>query len=89
MRVLKYLYLYRATPVGVASLIAKTIASTSDVEDTFTKLGYYFLTVFSGLVIFMFIIMPLVYFFIRRRNPFNFMATTIPSIMIVFATGST
>ncbi|KAL4225110.1 Neutral amino acid transporter A [Mactra antiquata] len=78
-----------STPVGVASLIAKTIVSTDDIEDTFRKLGFYFLTVMTGLVIHMFIVMPIVFFLIRRRNPFRFMATTIPSIMIVFATGST
>lgn len=78
-----------ATPVGVASLTAKTIISTTDVEETFKKLGMYFMTVIVGLVIWGFIIVPLIFFIARRSNPFRFIASIMPSIMIVFATGST
>ncbi|XP_045176769.2 excitatory amino acid transporter 2-like [Mercenaria mercenaria] len=78
-----------ATPVGVASLIAKVIISTPDVEETFRKLGLYFVTVMVGLVIWGFMIVPAIFFAARRTNPFRFIATIMPSIMIVFATGST
>ncbi|XP_045176027.2 excitatory amino acid transporter 1-like [Mercenaria mercenaria] len=77
------------TPVGVASLIAKTIVTTKDVEDTFRKLGMYALTVEVGLVFWGFIVLPLLFLIVRRANPFRFYGTIIPSIMIVVVTAST
>lgn len=79
----------RTTPVGVASLIAKTILTTSDVEDTFRKLGMYTLTVEIGLIFWGFIIIPLVFLVVRRTNPFKFYGTIMHSIMIVVVTTST
>ncbi|XP_060585409.1 neutral amino acid transporter A-like [Ruditapes philippinarum] len=74
-----------ATPVGVASLIAKAIISTTDVDETFRKLGLYFLTVMIGLVIWGFMLVPAIFFAVRRTNPFfRFLASIMPSIMIVF-----
>ena len=75
--------------MGVACLIAKVIISTPDVEETFRKLGLYFATVMIGLIIWGFGVVPAIFFAVRRTNPFRFLATIIPSIMIVFATGST
>lgn len=76
------------TPVGVASLIAKTIISTDDVNATFRKLGLYFLTVNLGLFVWGFIIIPVVFFVILRSNPFKFYGSIMPSIMIVIVTTS-
>ncbi|XP_060585408.1 excitatory amino acid transporter 1-like [Ruditapes philippinarum] len=78
-----------STPIGVASLIAKTILTTKDVEETFRKLGMYALTVEVGLVFWGFIVIPLVFLVVRRANPFRFYGTIIPSIMIVIVTAST
>ena len=87
---LSYLLLdFRSTPVGVASLIAKTILTTKDVEETFRKLGMYALTVEVGLFFWGFIVIPLVFLIVRRANPFRFYGTIIPSIMIVIVTAST
>jgi len=81
--------LYRTTPVGVASLIAKTIASTSDIGHVIEKLGVYFLCVIVALVVWAFIVLPLIFFIVCRRNPYRFIGSIVPPIMIVFATGST
>ena len=81
-------YVHRTTPVGVASMCAKTIAETEDVNATFRKLGLYFATVMITLLVWGLMAMPLLFYAIRRTNPFRFLATLIPSIMIVFATGS-
>lgn len=78
-----------STPVGVASLVAKTIASTSDVEDTFKMLGLYFLTVMIGFIVWGYIIVPIIFFLVRRSNPFRFLGSIMPSFMIVLATSST
>lgn len=78
-----------STPVGVASLIAKTIASTSNLDETFQKLGKYFLTIACGLIVWGFVLIPIVFLVVRRQNPIRFLGSIAPSMMIVFATGST
>ncbi|WAR02017.1 EAA1-like protein [Mya arenaria] len=77
------------TPVGVASLIAKTIAGTSNMETVFQKLGIYFACVLSGLILWSFLLIPLMFFLVRRQNPYRFLGSIVPPIMMVFATGST
>lgn len=87
LRILQVLIWF--TPIGVASLIAKTILTTKDVEGTFRKLGMYTLTVEVGLVFWGFIVIPLLFLLVRRANPFKFYLTIMPSIMIVVVTAST
>ncbi|KAL5006971.1 hypothetical protein ScPMuIL_015777 [Solemya velum] len=87
LRILRWLIW--TTPVGVASLIAKTMASTDDIEDTFRKLGLYFLTVMLGLAFITIVVVPAFYFAVMRKNPFWFLLSFMESIMIVFATSST
>ena len=75
--------------MGVASLMARTIAATHDLDDVFRKLGIYTGTVLGGLLIWVFVVVPVIVFITRRRNPFPFLLSIIHPIMIVFATGST
>ncbi|KAK3104137.1 hypothetical protein FSP39_024686 [Pinctada imbricata] len=82
-------WLIWTTPVGVISLIAKTIAETKNLEDDFQRLGMYFLTVMTGLIVFMLIFQPITYFIVRRRNPFKFLFSILQPTAIVFATSST
>lgn len=79
----------RSTPVGVASLIAKVIASTENIHEDFRKLGMFVLTVMIGLFIFALVLVPLVYYFIKKSNPFRFLATLIEPMLISFAAAST
>ena len=80
---------YRTTPVGVASLVAKSIATTDNLEEEFRKLGIYTATCVGGLAAWVFIVIPIVYIAIRRQNPFKFYFHILQPIMIVFATTST
>ena len=78
----------RTTPIGIISLIAKTVASTKSIEEDFKRLGMFFLTVMIGLNILMFVIHPIVFFIVRRSNPFKFIASIIQPSLVVFATCS-
>ena len=80
---------FRFTPVGVASLLARTIASSKDTSGEFKQLGMYLVTVILGLLIWSLIVVPVVYFVIRRCNPFRFLLTLMEAVLIVFATSST
>ncbi|XP_048730321.2 excitatory amino acid transporter 1-like isoform X2 [Ostrea edulis] len=87
LRILRWLIW--STPVGVLSLIAKTMAGSQNLEDDMRKLGVYFGTVMTGLLICGFIIQPITYFIVCRKNPFVFWFSILQPTMIVFATSST
>lgn len=77
------------TPIGVASLIGKTIGATKNLEDDFNRLGLYIGTQMIGFLLFMCIAVPVTYFILMRKNPFKFLFTVIHAFVIVFATSST
>ncbi|XP_076114773.1 putative sodium-dependent excitatory amino acid transporter glt-3 isoform X2 [Mytilus galloprovincialis] len=77
------------TPIGVASLIAKTLASTKNLEEDFNRLGLFIATVMAGLGILSFVALPITYFIFIRRNPFKFLWTMLQPAMIVLASTST
>ncbi|KAJ8299196.1 hypothetical protein KUTeg_023256 [Tegillarca granosa] len=83
------LFFCRSTPIGVACLIAKEIASTENINEDFRKLGMFVLTVMIGLFIIGFVMLPLVYIIVKKSNPFRFLATLIEPILITFAGTST
>ncbi|KAL4225725.1 hypothetical protein ACF0H5_016414 [Mactra antiquata] len=86
LRILQWLVWF--TPVGVASLIAKVLAKTTDLEETFRHLGMFILASMLGLCIFMFVVVPIMYAVIVRRKPFKFFMNMIRPLMITFATAS-
>lgn len=80
---------FRTTPLGVASLIGKTMAATKNLEDDFSRLGLFIGTVLAGLAILTFLILPVVYFAFVRKNPFRFLFTMIEPVLITIAASST
>ncbi|XP_017506811.1 excitatory amino acid transporter 3 [Manis javanica] len=58
-------------PLGILFLIAGKIIEVEDWE-IFRKLGLYVVTVLSGLAIHSIVILPLIYFIVVRKNPFQF-----------------
>ncbi|XP_052066157.1 excitatory amino acid transporter 1-like [Mytilus californianus] len=77
------------TPVGVASLLARTLASSADTSDEFKHLGMFIATVLLGFALWSLAVVPLVYFIIYRTNPFRFLFTLVEPVLITFATSST
>lgn len=79
----------RFTPVGVASLLARTIASSADTSAEFRHLGMFIATALLGFALWSLAVVPLVYFIIYRTNPFRFLFTLVEPVLITFATSST
>lgn len=77
------------SPVGVASLIAKSIAGIDDVADSFSKLGMFVVVVVVGIVIFQLGVLSLLLFAFTRRNPFKFHLSILRPYFIGFAATST
>ncbi|VDI07835.1 Hypothetical predicted protein [Mytilus galloprovincialis] len=77
------------TPIGVASLIGKTIGGTKNLEDDFSRLGLYIATQMIGYLLVVIAAVPITYFTLMKMNPFKFLFTLVNAFVIVFATSST
>ncbi len=76
----------KCLPVGVFCLVAK-VFSTTGVE-SFTSLALFLLTVVSGLVLFMFVGLPLLLRFIARVSPVRHFQAMSPALIAAFSTSS-
>ncbi|KAM7240982.1 hypothetical protein CapIbe_007554 [Capra ibex] len=78
-------------PIGILFLIAGKIIEVEDWE-IFRKLGLYMATVLSGLAIHSIVILPLIYFIIVRKNPFQFamgMAQALLTALMISSSSAT
>ncbi len=78
-------------PLGIFSLIAAKVASMggkSAIGEIFLSLGKYVLTVISGLAIHGFIVLPLIYFLLVRKNPYSYISKVKEALLTAFATAS-
>ncbi|KAF3425381.1 hypothetical protein E2986_14024, partial [Frieseomelitta varia] len=75
-------------PVSALFLICAKILDVEDFDSVIKRLGIYILTVFSGLLIQGFILLPLVYFICTRQSPYNIIAKLGPAFVTAFGTSS-
>ncbi len=73
-------------PIGVFLLVAWTIGVLGG--EAVKRVGLYMMTVFIGLGIHAFIILPLILFLFGKTNPFKFMWAMRPALMTAFGTDS-
>lgn len=76
------------TPIGVYFLILAKFLEMDDILDVFAKLGMYLGTVSAGIFIHGFIILPLVFLLITRKNPIIFIGHMMPAILTALGTSS-
>uniref|UniRef100_A0A2K6LFL5 Amino acid transporter n=2 Tax=Rhinopithecus TaxID=542827 RepID=A0A2K6LFL5_RHIBE len=78
-------------PLGILFLIAGKIIEVEDWE-IFRKLGLYMATVLTGLAIHSIVILPLIYFIVVRKNPFQFamgMAQALLTALMISSSSAT
>lgn len=73
-------------PLGVFCLVAKSFANSG--LEQLPSLALFFVTVILGLVVFMFIGLPLLLKFIARVNPMNHFRAMAPALVTAFSTSS-
>lgn len=78
----------RYFPFGIVFLVAGKILDMHDPAHLGEKLGMYFITVLSGLLVHGLILLPLFYFFFTRKNPFVFIRGLLQALVIALATSS-
>ena len=69
-------------------LVAREILHMEDPVEELRSLGLYMLTVLTGLGIHGFIILPLIFFFFTRKNPYTYLVGVLQAIVTAFGTAS-
>lgn len=78
-------------PIGVAGIVAARIGKAGGGEMVWIELGRlvkYFFTVMSGLSIHAFIVLPLILFFMAKRNPLKYALHYVEALLTAFSTAS-
>lgn len=86
------LFVIRFTPVGIFSITAKVIAQQvqmgNEISEIISRLGIYFLTVMSGLLIHAFFTLPLSVKLVGRANPVKHFRNMVTPLLTAFSTSS-
>ncbi len=81
-------FYFRLAPIGVCSLVAARIAAMDDIVEAMGKLGLYMVTVLCGFLVHSLIVIPLVFFVVTRKNPYDFMKGLKEALMTAFGISS-
>ncbi len=76
------------TPLGVASLIADKVSSSPNLLAELQRLSYYIGSVILGLAIHLCVILPAIYFFFTRKNPFRYLTGMTQALLTALGTSS-
>lgn len=86
------LFVIKFTPIGIFSITAKVIAQQihagNDISEVISRLGIYFLTVLTGLLIHGFITLPLTVKLLGKANPVKHMKNMVTPLLTAFSTSS-
>lgn len=75
-------------PIGVSFLIAGRMLEINNFNDIVSRLGYYILTVFVGLILQGFVILPLLHWIVTRKSPYKIISKLGPAFATAIGTSS-
>ncbi len=86
------MFIIRFTPLGIFSITAKVIAQQitmgNDISEIISRLGLYFITVFTGLLFHGAVTLPLIVKFIGKVNPLQHIKNMATPLLTAFSTSS-
>merc|ERR1711981_892906 len=76
-------------PIGLLFLISnKIMGMGDDMGETWAALGFFILTSIVALLVHGFLLLPLLYFLMVRKNPYKFMYGVLQAMVTAFANAS-
>ena len=76
------------SPIGVMFLVASKVLEIDNPEELVGRLGMYFITVLGGIILHGFIIIPLIYLIMTRKNPIKYVGNMAQALATAFGTSS-
>ena len=76
----------RFSPIGIFGLVAKVVAETG--FSSFQGLFYFFITVLISLLVHMFVVIPLILYFVAKVNPIKVFSAVFPALLTAFSSSS-
>ncbi|GFX59508.1 hypothetical protein TNCV_2034371 [Trichonephila clavipes] len=76
------------SPVGVLFLVASKILEMKNLTMMVGQVGFYFVTVLVGILIHGFVVLPLLYLVMVRKNPYSFLIRMGQALATAFGTAS-
>lgn len=76
------------SPIGISSVIAGKILDVENLNLIISQLLMFIITVASGVFLYQFIVLQLIYLCILKKNPFKFYGELIQPMLYSFATAS-
>ncbi|KAL6447362.1 hypothetical protein ACFW04_001526 [Cataglyphis niger] len=86
MKIMKWITFI--APIGASFLIAGRILEIDDFGNMISHLGFYILTVFIGLILQGFVILPFLHWIITRKSPYKIISKLGPSFATAIGTSS-
>jgi Na+/H+-dicarboxylate symporter len=80
------LAIVKLAPIGIFALLAREVVRSG--PELIMRLLPYFATVGGGLLVHAFVTLPLVLFFLARRNPLDYFRAVLPAVATAFSTAS-
>lgn len=80
--------IHRFSPIGVMFLVMAKMLEMEDFTVVAGQVGLYALTVLLGLLVHGFIVLPLLYWIVMRKPPFQFLVDMLQAIATAFGTAS-
>lgn len=74
--------------MGILFLIAGRISETKNLAEMGAQLGMYTLSVMAGLIIHSLIVLPLLFFMVTKKNPYNFVGGLLQALITALGTSS-
>lgn len=76
------------TPLGVLFLVLPRIVEVEDVNQMLGSVGLYTLTILIGLFVHGFVVLPIVFIILARKNPFKHLANMTSALLTALGTSS-
>ncbi len=82
------LFIIRFAPIGIFGFVAEVVAQQKNILELFQRLGIFMIVVIAGLLIHVFVSLPLILKFVGKINPIKHIKAMVTPLLTAFSTAS-